>query len=104
MTTYELGSFVWMFADILTRCPPAFPLGRHRGRGVEGTSEGVERDPMRRWRWRQREDRRMRKANEVETFQDTLTHLLCLSSQLDLRRERSLLPKNNRHTDDWAQY
>lgn len=63
------------------------PLRRHhRGRGVEGASRGVERHPVRRWKGRRGERRRMRRSNEAETFQDALAHFLHLVNQLGLRR------------------
>lgn len=71
-----------VFQTALTRHPPISSRGRHhRLGGVEGTR--VERHPVRRWRWGKW--RKMRSACEVETFQDTLTHLLHFGSQLGLK-------------------
>lgn len=55
---------------------------------VEGARGRVERHPVRRWKWRRGEWRRMRRPSEVETFQDALPHLLHFGNELSLKRER----------------
>lgn len=72
---------------VLTRHPSAPPLRRHyRELGEEGATGGIERHPVRRWKWGRGEWRRMWWPSKVETFQDALTHFLHFANQLSLRR------------------
>lgn len=83
---------------VLTRHPSASPLRRHhRGRGVEGAGGGVERHPVRRWKWRRGERRRVRWPSEVEAFQDALTHLLHFGDQLGLKRHELIRTTADKH-------